>query len=1205
MKPNPHIAAAATLVAFAMMGAVPITSAATETAYWDGNDTDANANGGDGTWGGATTNWDDAATGGSDIAWDGDASGDDTAVFGGTAGTVTVSGPIDLNTLSFSNLSSTNKYTIDGGTLNFGVGGSIKPNFTNQVNFTDFGFITSAITGSPNIVYSGSQFNNQVVFAPASGSVALGTVSGAGVTRLAGSTTGNTLVGVSDNNSKIKMSSGTWTLTGTARAYEHFIEGGDFIIGGTGSLQNSSRSIQLNGGTLHYNHPGAVKDDNTGSGGDNDFRFRGGSLDNTSGAAIATSAFNPGMTWEADWTFIGSNGANSDLYLGNGKVVVIGATRQVTVQNAATTLSYGGEVAEGSAGLGITKAGPGTLVLGAVNSYTGPTTVTGGTLSIGDGTNNSNLGDLSVVSVDNGAKLDLNFSSGNPDTVLFLVLGGSPMAPGQYGHGDSGADNGGAGVGAFNAFFEANTGIINNTGSASGLAFWDGGAVDIGTDGDAASAGGNGTWDALIENWDKGFTAHDAWQNGNLDAAILGGAGGTITLGDDIVAGGIMSGSAYTINGGGNTLTLDVSSGTPVIDVPSNQLTINSVIDGNEGLQKDGAGTLRLSGENTFTGGVVLNAGDLFVDTESPYEGWGTDTLTINGGRIRTNSAGTFTTDNDSVWNASFGVYRGVTGTAVWNHDGNVTLGGNVTVTSANNFWETNIGGDIDETGGSRSLTIAGSGHTLTLDGANTFSGGLTYSGGATLKINHASALGSGPFTITNGTIDNTSGSPVVLNTANLQNWNANIAFTGSNDLNLGTGAVTINANRTVTVSAGTLTVGGGIGQSGTRTLTKNGNGTLVLGGANTYTGNTTVSTGTLALVGGSQNSAITVNSGATLGLSLNTGSPATATTTSTKSLTLVAGHAITVSGTVDNSSDYLLMTAALGITGTPADPGIPDYQLTIVDNGGVDELWLEYTGVGGAPDIAVDQGSAIGNGGSKDFGTHVIGTNADLVFTITNNGTADLNLTGTPPDYVVVGGTHPGDFSVTAQPSTPVSSGGGTTNLTVRFTPQAAGARSATITIASNDPVDGSFVINLTGTGQTAYEAWSNGGGGFAADDNGDGIDNGMAWLLGAADPNADATGLLPGVSESGGDLVLTFNCLPVAARGGASLKVAYSATLAGWTPTTNVVPDATGADAGGVVSYLVSGPSGSPSVKSVTATIDSSAAAGGKLFGRLEGTE
>ena len=50
------------------------------------------------------------------------------------------------------------------------------------------------------------------------------------------------------------------------------------------------------------------------------FIFNGGNLDQTSGAPITTSTYHPYMDWRANFTFIGSNGANSDLDLGNGEV---------------------------------------------------------------------------------------------------------------------------------------------------------------------------------------------------------------------------------------------------------------------------------------------------------------------------------------------------------------------------------------------------------------------------------------------------------------------------------------------------------------------------------------------------------------------------------------------------------------------------------------------------------------------------------------------------------------------------------------------------------------------------------------------------------------------------------------------------------------------------------------------------------------------
>ena len=165
-----------------------------------------------------------------------------------------------------------------------------------------------------------------------------------------------------------------------------------------------------------------------------------------------------------------------------------------------------------------------------------------------------------------------------------------------------------------------------------------------------------------------------------------------------------------------------------------------------------------------------------------------------------------------------------------------------VTVTSNN----LTIGGVISGSG--YSLTKAGAG-TLTLGGANTYSGGTTLSAGQ-LNLNNASALGTGALTISGGAIGNTSGNAITLSTNNAQNWNGDFSFAGSNDLNLGSGAVTMSSSRTVTVASGNLTVGGAISGSG-YSLTKAGTGTLILTGSDTYTGPTTVSAGTLQIGAG------------------------------------------------------------------------------------------------------------------------------------------------------------------------------------------------------------------------------------------------------------------------------------------------------------------------------------------------------------------
>ncbi|MGC3968186.1 MAG: hypothetical protein QM775_12690 [Pirellulales bacterium] len=94
----------------------------------------------------------------------------------------------------------------------------------------------------------------------------------------------------------------------------------------------------------------------------------------------------------------------------------------------------------------------------------------------------------------------------------------------------------------------------------------------------------------------------------------------------------------------------------------------------------------------------------------------------------------------------------------------------------------------------------AGNG-ALSLTAANSGSGIITLSGG-TLNINNAAALGTGRLIVGVGTtINNSTAAGITLSTNNPQTWNGNFTFTGTQSLNMGTGAVTLGNNILITAS--------------------------------------------------------------------------------------------------------------------------------------------------------------------------------------------------------------------------------------------------------------------------------------------------------------------------------------------------------------------------------------------------------------------
>ena len=116
------------------------------------------------------------------------------------------------------------------------------------------------------------------------------------------------------------------------------------------------------------------------------------------------------------------------------------------------------------------------------------------------------------------------------------------------------------------------------------------------------------------------------------------------------------------------------------------------------------------------------------------------------------------------------------------------------------------------------------------------------------------------------------------------------------------------------------------------------------------------------------------------------------------------------------------------------------------------------------APEIRLRQGSlSIPPGGSLEIGSTTVGVPRELTFTIENRGQAGLQLFGNPP--VAIGGLDAAAFLVSSQPATSIGPGGSSA-LTVRFTPSSTGGKTAVASIASSDPDMGTYFVTLTGTG-------------------------------------------------------------------------------------------------------------------------------------------
>jgi autotransporter-associated beta strand protein len=270
---------------------------------------------------------------------------------------------------------------------------------------------------------------------------------------------------------------------------------------------------------------------------------------------------------------------------------------------------------------------------------------------------------------------------------------------------------------------------------------------------------------------------------------------------------------------------------------------------------------------------------------------------------------------------------------------------------------------------GSRGLIKAGAG-TLNLSGANTYGGGTTVNQG-TLTVGTGGTLGAVTGALVVSNTNTGAGTDTVLNLATAVNTttgslSGTIAVPSSG---INTATINTQTGRVFTVNqtvAGTYA--GAIAGTGDFVLGASSTNTLSLTGANTYTGTTTVNAGTLALIGGSQASPITVSTGASLGFTI--GSP----TTSTSTFNLTNGT-IKITGTPTLDS-HTLITSSTGIIGSATlDVAIPGYVLKKYDDNSLRLIslyqeWADLLGVTGAKD-ADDDSDTYSNLMEYAFGTN------------------------------------------------------------------------------------------------------------------------------------------------------------------------------------------------------------------------------------------
>ncbi|EHH2103999.1 autotransporter outer membrane beta-barrel domain-containing protein [Salmonella enterica subsp. enterica serovar Havana] len=708
-----------------------------------------------------------------------------------------------------------------------------------------------------------------------------------------GSITANTAVQLNGNNNTLANAGAilgdtngvTISGSGNTLTSQGKITGGtNAVLINSGSKNNT---ITLNTGT---EISGSITDDNNSASANNNLILDG---EGTLGSSI--SGLNS-VTSSGDWTLSGatmnlSGTTNSALWVKSGTLILNGAmTAKGATVDSGTTLQIGnggtlgafngdivdngtltfnrsdaaayGSVISGSGN--VVKQGGGELTLSNNNSYSGGTTIAEGTLTATAG------GALGSGNIDNRAYLKLDAASAS-DPFIVADLTTHSGATVEIGAGST---------------LQANT-LTQQDGSTltADLTATSGPAIrakNVNLDGtlNVASPASQEPIRSTDDLISLALIESDNAISGDFDGITINGNAMNPDAFITVVGQKNVNDTHYDLV---ETLTWYADRYNAAIDAhgtfnladADDSFTVNTVlenVDANSGwngqsLTKTGAGTLILNAENTYTGGTLISDGTLVA---SNVEALGTGDITDNA-VLELNTGGDF----DNAISGSGQVVKSGDETLTLSGSntytgGTIISGGTLVATNVealgtgdvtdNATLELNTGGDFDNAIGGTGSVVKSGDKTLTLSGANSYTGGTTISGG-TLVASNVEALGSGDVT-DNATLELNTGGDFANNIGGtgsvVKSGDKTLTLSGTNSYTGGTtiSGGTLVANNVEALGTGDVTnnatlelnTGGDFDNaiSGSGQVVKSGDKTLTLSGANSYSGATTISGGTL-----------------------------------------------------------------------------------------------------------------------------------------------------------------------------------------------------------------------------------------------------------------------------------------------------------------------------------------------------------------------